>query len=131
MLIAVHTLFFRNHNRLCDILVAKYPTWDDEKLFQYARHLNIAGYNVALNEYQMAYFTDEMSPPADDGFPLWRQFHGKTSSEINPYHAYPWELAMVDGKPMILSEVFFILYFHFIFHFSFFILLFHFISCHD
>ncbi len=38
----LHTLFTRNHNSIAQQLQAKYPSWDDEKLFQIARLVNAA-----------------------------------------------------------------------------------------
>lgn len=38
-LTAIHTLFAREHNRLCDELKTEHPGWSDEMLFQQARKL--------------------------------------------------------------------------------------------
>jgi len=39
LLTAFHTLFVREHNRLCDELILENPTWSDEELYQYARKM--------------------------------------------------------------------------------------------
>jgi hypothetical protein len=39
---AIHTLFVREHNAICDRLAASYPAWGDEALFQTARLVNAA-----------------------------------------------------------------------------------------
>lgn len=46
------TLWLREHNRVCDILRAEHPTWDDEQLFQTTRLIIIGEPNTALNERQ-------------------------------------------------------------------------------
>jgi hypothetical protein len=39
---ALHTLFVRHHNYLCDVLKAKYPRWSSDQLFNKARLINAA-----------------------------------------------------------------------------------------
>ena len=38
----LHTLFVKEHNAICDMLHAEFPSWDDERLFQTARLVNAA-----------------------------------------------------------------------------------------
>ena len=38
----LHTLFVKEHNAICDRLKAKYPHWDDSRLFNVARLVNAA-----------------------------------------------------------------------------------------
>lgn len=39
LLLAIHTLFVREHNRMCDELVRLHPQWNDERIYQRARKL--------------------------------------------------------------------------------------------
>lgn len=39
LLTSMHTLFVREHNRICDELYDEHPTWSDEDLYQRARKL--------------------------------------------------------------------------------------------
>ena len=67
ILLAVHTLLLREHNRLCGILAKKHPEYDDEQLYQTFRLILSAKYALIANSYQMAYWTKEMPWPRDDG----------------------------------------------------------------
>jgi prostaglandin-endoperoxide synthase 2 len=50
--VALNTLFLREHNRICGLLREKYPQWDNERLFQTARNINIGVMaKVAIEEY--------------------------------------------------------------------------------
>ncbi len=52
VLVSMHTLFVREHNRIAENLAAAHPDWDDEELFQRAREINIAQYqSIIYNEY--------------------------------------------------------------------------------
>ncbi len=52
LLIAVHTLFVREHNRICDELKAEHPNWDDEDLFQHGRRLTAGKLqSIVYNEW--------------------------------------------------------------------------------
>ena len=55
IVLAVHTLFLREHNRLSKILVDHHPEFDDEQLYQTVRLVLAAKYALIANSYQMAY----------------------------------------------------------------------------
>ena len=49
---AISTVFIREHNRICDKLAAKNTSWNDDRLFQTARNINIVMLlNLVINEY--------------------------------------------------------------------------------
>lgn len=51
-LTVLHTIYMREHNRLADKLAELNPHWDDERIYQEARHIVAAGVqHVLLNEY--------------------------------------------------------------------------------
>ena len=51
-LASMHTLFLREHNRICNMIQSKYPYWNDEKIYQNARRILIAEYqNVVYSEF--------------------------------------------------------------------------------
>lgn len=51
-LTALHTLLLRNHNILAQQLARRHPNWSDETLYQEARRINIAEYQmITYNEY--------------------------------------------------------------------------------
>jgi prostaglandin-endoperoxide synthase 2 len=48
----INTLFLREHNRLCEVLEAAHPDWDDERLFQTVRNINIVQLiRIVVEEY--------------------------------------------------------------------------------
>ncbi|KAF4952934.1 hypothetical protein FGADI_6367 [Fusarium gaditjirri] len=110
LLLGIHTLLLREHNRLCDILKKQKPGWDDEQLYQTVRLVMSAKHALIANAYQMAYWTEEMPWPRDDGFPLYRQMFGENALEINPANTYPWPLVTKNGKPMTVSAEMAVIY---------------------
>ena len=49
---AISSIFMREHNRLCGMLADKHPDWDDDRLFQTARNINIVLLlKLTINEY--------------------------------------------------------------------------------
>ncbi|CCL99231.1 uncharacterized protein FIBRA_01246 [Fibroporia radiculosa] len=114
IMLAIHTLLLRDHNRMCDLLAVRHPEYDDERIYQTIRLAMAAKFALIANSYQMAYWqtsgNDSMPWPRDDGFPLYRQMYGTDALHINPVHNYPWPLVTKGGKPMVASAEMAIVY---------------------
>ncbi|MBX3374760.1 MAG: hypothetical protein KF817_13085 [Phycisphaeraceae bacterium] len=63
-LIALHTVFLREHNRLCAEIAAAHPGWTDEQIYQRARRIVGAFMQVVtFQEYLPALLGEDAIPP--------------------------------------------------------------------
>lgn len=73
LLIAIHTLFVREHNRLCDKIVIEKPQWigDDEMIFQHARRKVIGiMQNITIKEFLPALLGPSSIPLTYPGYDI-------------------------------------------------------------
>ncbi len=68
LLNSLHTLFVREHNRLCDELAVAHPDWNDEQLFQHARKI-VGGLIEAIAYEQWLPSMGIVLPPYDGYHP--------------------------------------------------------------
>jgi Animal haem peroxidase len=68
LLASIHTLWVREHNRLCGVLAAANPTWDDDKLYQEARRRVIALNQVVTFEEYLPAVLGKTAVPAYPGY---------------------------------------------------------------
>ncbi len=117
LLISVHTLFVREHNRQCDIIKAKNPDWSDEKIYQYARKI-IGGFiqqilfyewlpAVGVNLPVYEGYNDRINPTVSNEFTAagFRLGHTLLSGRIKRLNAdgTPFQ----NGGDLKLRDVFF------------------------
>ena len=95
-LLALHSLFVREHNRLAEKLAQKNPDWDDETLYQRARKRNIAQYQAIIyQEYLPALFGEDSIP----------EYQGYDSG-VNPSITRTFSTAAFRfGHTMLSSEI--------------------------
>ncbi|XP_031440816.1 prostaglandin G/H synthase 1 [Clupea harengus] len=92
------TLWLREHNRICDILLREHPTWDDEQLFQTARLIVIGEtIRIVIEDYVQhlsGYLLDLKFDP-ELLFNSRFQYQNRISLEFN--HLYHWHPLMPDS----------------------------------
>ncbi|MEL6494200.1 MAG: peroxidase family protein [Cyanobacteria bacterium J06623_7] len=118
VLVSIHTLFVREHNRLAQELSVAHPDWTDEQLYQRARQINIAQYQaIVYNEYlpsilgqdALAEYTgydSTVNPSIDRSFASagFRIGHTQLSSQIDRLDNEGLEIA---AGHLTLAESFF------------------------
>jgi hypothetical protein len=67
-LTALQTLFVRNHNRIAAELQQEHPDWTDEHLYQEARKINIAEYQMITYRYYLPDLLGANAMPAYTGY---------------------------------------------------------------
>ncbi|MEO1798806.1 MAG: peroxidase family protein [Cyanobacteria bacterium J06629_2] len=118
VLVSLHTLFVREHNRLAQALAIAHPEWTDEQLYQRARQINIAQYQaIVYQEYlptilgfdalpDYTNYDSTINPSIDRSFATagFRIGHTQLSSEILRLDNHGQEIAAGN---LTLSESFF------------------------
>ena len=108
---AINTLFLREHNRLCTTLERDNPAWDDERVFQTARNVNI----VLLIKLVVEEYINHISPYwmklLADPAPAYRASWNRENwipVEFNllyRWHSLVPTEAMWDGAPVDLADL--------------------------
>lgn len=63
VLTSLHTIFMREHNSIARELKENFPNWNDEELYQNARHINIAQMQKIVFEEWLPAITGRTLPP--------------------------------------------------------------------
>jgi prostaglandin-endoperoxide synthase 2 len=103
---AINTLFLREHNRLCGIIEAANPGWDDERVFQTARNVNVVQLiKIVVEEYInhiSPYWFKLLSDPTPCYAARWNR-ENRIPVEFNllyRWHSLVPETALWNGAPM-------------------------------
>uniref|UniRef100_H3CLU7 Prostaglandin G/H synthase 1 n=1 Tax=Tetraodon nigroviridis TaxID=99883 RepID=H3CLU7_TETNG len=104
------TLWLREHNRVCDILKAEHPTWDDEQLFQTSRLIIIGEtIKIVIEEYVQqlsGYLLDLKFDPAML-FNTQFQYGNRIALEFTQlYHWHPLmpDRFLIDGDEVLYEQ---------------------------
>jgi prostaglandin-endoperoxide synthase 2 len=95
---AISTIFIREHNRLCDLLHFAYPAWDDDRLFEIARNINIVMLlNLTINEYINQLAQPKVKLVLDRKFAETKQWYRANRITIEFDLLYRWHSFVPDG----------------------------------
>lgn len=94
LLIAMHTLFVREHNRLCEQFKEEHPEWTDEQIYQHSRRWVIALIQSVLY--------DEWLPSLGMGMPVYNGYRPDVNPSVsNVFSAAAFRL----GHTLISSSI--------------------------
>ena len=94
-LLSMHTLFVREHNRLCEELATKHPNWNDEQLYQHARKL-VSGLIQSV-------MYDEWLPTVGVNLPAYQGYNPNMHAQVfNVFTAAAFRLGhtLLNGQLM-------------------------------
>ncbi|XP_040898904.1 prostaglandin G/H synthase 1 isoform X1 [Toxotes jaculatrix] len=107
------TIWLREHNRVCDILKAEHPTWDDEQLFQTTRLIIIGEIiNIIIEEYvqQLSGYLLKLKFDPSLLFNARFQYSNRIALEFcQLYHWHPLmpDSFLIDGDEIPYSQFFY------------------------
>ncbi|KAK5932108.1 hypothetical protein CgunFtcFv8_003840 [Champsocephalus gunnari] len=92
------TIWLREHNRVCDVLKADHPTWDDEQLFQTARLIIIGEtINIIIEEYVQHLSGYLLDLKFDPTLLFNARFQYSNRIALEFCHIYHWHPLMPDS----------------------------------
>lgn len=88
---AFNALFLREHNRIAGILAAAQPSWDDDRLYQTARNVNIVqGLKLVVEEYIYHLGGERLPFKLDRSFAEGRRWYRTNRIAIEFVLLYRW-----------------------------------------
>ncbi|MBD5634086.1 MAG: heme peroxidase, partial [Candidatus Eremiobacteraeota bacterium] len=105
-----NTLWLREHNRVCDLLAAAYPAWDDERLFQTARSIvMVTVMKIVIEEYINHIAPYEFKFIADPSSFTNEKWYRENWMSVEFTLVYRWHSALPDtlqyaGKTLPMAE---------------------------
>ncbi|KAG7490925.1 prostaglandin G/H synthase 1-like [Solea senegalensis] len=92
------TIWLREHNRVCDVLKAEHPTWDDEQLFQTSRLIIIGEIiNIIIEEYVQQLSGYHLKLKFDPSLLFNVRFQYSNRIALEFCHLYHWHPLMPDS----------------------------------
>ncbi|XP_068461073.1 prostaglandin G/H synthase 1 [Clinocottus analis] len=107
------TVWLREHNRVCDVLKAEHPTWDDEQLFQTTRLIVIGEIiNIIIEEYVQQLSGYRLKLKFDPTLLFNERFQYSNRIALEFCHLYHWHPLMpdsflIDGDDIPYSQFFY------------------------
>jgi len=103
---AINTIFLREHNRLAALLHARFPDWDDDRLFETARNINIVILlKIIVEDYINHLASSPIKLSVEQGFADRRHWYrtNRIALEFNllyRWHAMVPDALAIEGSPL-------------------------------